>query len=187
MAGLTVTEKGHWIDRIKNKIDNKIEKISAEDPDFFEKLKRDSLAMALESLGLTETSEELAELEKLEEAQKSQREKLQEKRISIIRNCQLGDLKDNYGYNRFGHYGSEVDSAINKRARVHSDELMAADEKLGQRVLRLKEEKDNLLDTVWLATSSKQIKELWEQVSELLGDENTPLQQDALMIDPVED
>ena len=36
-------------------------------------------------------------------------------------------------------------------------------------------ERENLLDTVWLATSGKQIKELWTKVAELLGDQPSPL------------
>lgn len=40
---------------------------------------------------------------------------------------------------------------------------------------------------MWLAASSKQIKELWGKVAELLGDEQTQLQRDALAIEPVTD
>ena len=40
---------------------------------------------------------------------------------------------------------------------------------------------------VWLATSPKQIKQLWSKVAELLGDQQTQLQRDALAIDPVDE
>jgi hypothetical protein len=54
-------------------------------------------------------------------------------------------------------------------------------------VLALRGEKDNLLDTVWLATSSSQIKELWEQVNALLEVTPTALEEKALKIAPVQD
>ena len=43
-------------------------------------------------------------------------------------------------------------------------------------------EKVNLLDTVWLATSSSDVRALWQKVSELLGESVSPLQQGALAI-----
>ena len=74
---------------------------------------------------------------------------------------------------------------INRRKSVHEDELLA-DCEIGRQILGLRQERDNLLDTVWLASSPKQIKELWTKVATLLGDEQTPLQRDALAIEPVE-
>ena len=47
---------------------------------------------------------------------------------------------------------------------------------------RLRQERDNLLDTIWLATSSQQIKDLWKKVVVLLGDEQTHLEKEALAI-----
>ncbi len=73
--------------------------------------------------------------------------------------------------------------AIEKRQAVHEDELLA-DTELGREILSLRLERDNLLDTVWLATSPKQIKELWKQVDEMLGGSQTKLQGEALAIDP---
>jgi len=44
-----------------------------------------------------------------------------------------------------------------------------------------------LLDTVWLATSTSQIKELWAQVNALLEVNPTALEQKALTIAPVKE
>ena len=61
-----------------------------------------------------------------------------------------------------------------------------AESDLGKQVLALRREKENLVDTVWLATSSSQIKELWEQVNALLELKPTALEEKALRIPPVE-
>jgi hypothetical protein len=80
-----------------------------------------------------------------------------------------------------GSLDPEVSTAITKRQAVHEDELLAEHE-LGQRVLRLRAEKENVLDVVWLATSSSQVRELWTKVGKLLGDEPSELEREALSI-----
>ena len=70
----------------------------------------------------------------------------------------------------YSHYTlafQEVTTAVKRRQAIHEEELLARDPQ-GKRILNLRQEKDELLDTVWLATSSKQIKELWQSVAELL-------------------
>jgi hypothetical protein len=58
---------------------------------------------------------------------------------------------------------------------------------LGRRILRLEREKEELLDTVWLATSPAQIKELWAKFAEVLQWEPPDLQKEALAIPAVAD
>ena len=99
--------------------------------------------------------------------------------LAHVRGIPVDDLDD---YSAYRH-DREVDNAVARRQAVHEDELLAETE-TGLRILKLRQEKDNLLDTVWLATSSKQIKELWSKVAELLDDDQTQLQRDALTIAP---
>jgi hypothetical protein len=103
----------------------------------------------------------------------------------IVGNAAVDDLNDD-GYGRYysARYSNEVEQAIERRTKVHADELLAEDQR-GRRILQLREERDNLLDSVWLATSPKQIKLFWEKVAELLGDKQTQLERDALAIEPV--
>jgi hypothetical protein len=75
----------------------------------------------------------------------------------------------------------EVNTAITKRQSVHEDELLGENER-GHQVLRLRAEKDNLLDIVRLATSPSQVRQLWAKISELLGDEPTELERQAILI-----
>tara|TARA_R110002049_G_scaffold309101_2_gene516919 strand:- start:46152 stop:46349 length:198 start_codon:yes stop_codon:yes gene_type:complete len=55
---------------------------------------------------------------------------------------------------------------------------------LGSEILRLRHEKEELLDTVCLATSSAQIKELWKRFADILKWEPPALQQKAMEIEP---
>ena len=59
MPGLTVTEKTHWKDRISARIGRSIEKIKAQHPALFDRVRREARAEALRSLGLTDAYTEL--------------------------------------------------------------------------------------------------------------------------------
>jgi hypothetical protein len=83
----------------------------------------------------------------------------------------------------YGRHETEVSRAVSQRQAVHEDELLAEQE-IGRQVLRLRAEKDRLLDVIWLATSPVQIRQLWSRVGGLLGDEPTQLEREALAIPP---
>ncbi len=180
MSGLTVTEKEHWKGRIARRIDKRIEAITAGDPNFFERIERDARQRALESLSLAESQAELDEIQRQKETLEKREKRLHKTMLAKIRGVEPDDLDDYYSY----RHDSEVDNAIKRRKAVHEDELLAESE-LGQQVLKLRQEKDELQDVVWLATSPRQVKALWEKVAELLGDEQTQLQRDALAIEAV--
>ena len=182
MPGLTVTEKEHWKDRIGKRIDKKIEAISAEDPNLLDRIHREARLRALSSLGLAEMQRELDEVEQQKSLLQKRERQLERAMLAHLRGVPVEDIDD---YQAYG-YEREVDSAVSRRQTIHEDELLVENE-IGQRILKLREEKDNLLDTVWLATSPKQIKELWSKVAELLDDDQTQLQRDALAIVPTED
>jgi hypothetical protein len=77
-----------------------------------------------------------------------------------------------------------VENAVSRRQAVFEDQLLA-DAEAGRKILALRQEKEDLLDTVWLATSPAQVRQLWQKVGELLGDELTQLQRDAMAIEPM--
>jgi hypothetical protein len=181
MPGLTVAEKTHWRDRIAARIDKRIEAIAADDPSLLERVKRAARQRALESLGLAELQAELdtvvAERAALDRRERRTRRTM----LARVRRVAVEDLED-HSYSCELH---EINAAVVKRQAIHEDELLAADA-TGQRVLGLRAEKDRLLDTVWLATSPVQIRQLWTRVGALLGDEPTELEREALAIAPVD-
>jgi hypothetical protein len=179
VPGLTVTEKEHWKNRIAKRIDKRIEAITAQNPSLMERIKGEARQRALDSLGLAPHRAQLDEIEREEEALSKRKKKAQWAMLAQLRGVPPEDLDDHYY-----HYDSEVEGAIAKRQAVHEDELLADDD-VGRKILQLRQEKDDLLDTVWLATSGTQIKQLWAKVAELLGDESTRLQRDAMAIEPV--
>lgn len=186
MGSLTVREKEHWKERIVRKIDQVTEALLAKsNPTYRDQIESKAKEMAIESLGLAQLCKRWGELVAQEKLMQQQRNKIGAEMLAIA--CGISPDGNRYE----GRYYSDtsipyqVTGAVQRRQLVHQQELMAEDE-LGQKLLELEREKEELLDTVWLATSSKQIKMLWQKMSELFSLTPTAFQQEALDIDPVE-
>jgi hypothetical protein len=182
MPGLTVTEKEHWKDRIGKRIDKKIEAITAEEPNLLDRIHRDARERALASLGLAEMQRELDTIAQQRTTQEKRERQIQRAMLAHVRGVPVEDIDEHFRY----QYDREVENAVKRRQAVHEDELLNESD-VGRRIMNLRVEKENLLDTVWLATSPKQVKELWSKVALLLGDDQTQLQREALAIVPVEE
>ena len=180
--GLTITEKEHWKDRIARRIDKRIEAIFAEEPNLEDRIQREARQRALSSLGLSDHQTELDAIEKQKKTLEEREQNLHREMLARFRGVPVSDVNDHFAY----RYDNEVSNAVKRRQSVHEDELLAEHER-GQEIVRLRQEKEDLLDTVWLATSGAQIKELWSKVAEVLGDQQTQLQREALAITPSSD
>ena len=185
MPGLSVSEKNHWKERLSKRIDKRIEAIAAEDPNLLERVKRESHDRAMQSLNLSDLQAEIDRLEHEEEELEKRERILNRTMLARVRGTPLESI-DELSVYQSGKHNHEVQAAITRRQAVHEDELLKESDP-GRRILKMRAEKDGLLDSVWLASSPKQIKDLWSKVAELLGDEQTQLQRDALAITPVED
>ena len=182
MSHLTVTEKEHWKERISRRIDKAIEAVYAEQPSLRSRIAEAAQSEALKSLGLLELQRQLDKLADAEKRTAKQKESAQKQMLAIVKGVNVDELPS---YSYYSSAFQEVTVAVNRRQAIHEEELLARDPH-GKRILKLRQEKDELLDTVWLATSSKQIKELWQSVAHLLKEEPTELQTQALRIEPVE-
>jgi hypothetical protein len=188
MPGLTVSEKNHWRDRIAARIAKAVERIKARHPALFDRIAREAHAQALTSLGLADAHAELEAI-KAEEVTLARRKKMAQKAmIATLRSTPIDEVTDSFSI----RYGSElglpheVAEAITRRQAAHQEQMLA-DDPIGREIAKLETEKDTMLDTVWLACSPTQIKQLWTRVGELLGDEPTTLEREALAIEPAEE
>ena len=181
--GLTVREKDHWRERIAKRIDHRIETfVAKQDPTLLHRVAEQARRKAYESLGIDAQQREIEQIRKQkDEIEKREHLLKAEQRALIDGTNAEGELQPSY----FRHE-TTVDQAVGVRAKALEAEILAQSD-AGKQVLALREEKENLLDTVWLATSSTQIKELWEQVNALLERKPTTLDEEALKIEPVQD
>lgn len=181
---LTVAEKNHWKERIARRIEQRIENLVAKaDPTLLQRVSEEARERAYESLGIQAQQQELEAIKKQRAAlEKRERRLVAEQRATLSGKTAEEELE------RISHYprDSEVESAVQARVTALRADILAESD-LGKQVLSLQVEKDNLLDTVWLATSPSQIKELWEQVNTLLEAKPTALEEKALRVQPMDE
>lgn len=184
---LTLTEKEHWKDRISRRIDQAIQSLCvANDPGFLDRLGQDARKQALQSLGLSELDKRVTEIKQQRKDLVREENHSYRQMLAALRRCDIREVEElDVARGAYSYLPSEVERATKLRQAIHEKELLG-ESPLGERLLQLREEKEELLDTVWLATSGKQIKELWEKVAELLSLKPTLLQAKALLIDPAD-
>ena len=185
MPSLSVAEKNHWRDRIAARIEKAVERIKARHPALFDRVRREAHAEALRSLGLDAPYAELEAIRAAEADLARRKKAAQRAMLAALRGVPVDEVSDNFGV-RFGvdlPLPTEASEAISRRQAAHQDRLLA-DDPVGREVARLEGEEAVLLDTIWLATSPAEIRTLWSKVSELLGDEPTRLEREALAIAP---
>ena len=186
MPGLTITEKNHGKDRIAARIDKAVERIKSRYPALFHRVQTQAHAEALASLGLAQAHADLESIRVEESVLDRRKKRAQRVMLATLRGVPLDEVADGFSL-RYGGglpLPAEAAEAITRRQAVHHDRLLA-DDPIGREIARLLAEKDVLLDTIWLATSTTQIKQLWTRVVESLGDEPTALEREALSIEPI--
>jgi hypothetical protein len=157
----------------------RIEAITAGEPGLIERIRQEARVRALASLGLAEFQEELDRIA-VGRAELDHRDtQIRKEMLARVRGVSADDLDC---YSRV-HVHPEIRAAITRRQSLHEEELLAGNE-LGRQVLRLRAEKENLLDVIWLATSSSQVRQLWTKVAELQGEEPSHLEREDLSIPP---
>lgn len=182
MASLTVREKEHWKERIARKIDEVTDAMLAKsNPSYSDEVYHKAKQMAIESLGIASHHQRWTNLYFTEQEMQTQRGLLGGEMLTIA----CGVAPENARLGSCYSIPLQVTDVIKRRTAVYEKELMAEDE-LGRKILELQQQKEELLDTVWLATSSKQIKLLWEKIGEFIGLAHPSVQEDASKTDPVE-
>jgi hypothetical protein len=182
MPTLTVKEKEFWRNRLAKKIEKKIEAVCTRAPHLLERIASQAQQRALDSLSLAALQAELDSFQRQEMALEESRKRVHQEMLAAIRHVPVEEVHEEW----FGQPNLEIGQAINKRRAIHELELMAHDD-VGREILNLRREKEDLLDTIWLATSPAEVKGLWAKAMELLGDEQTPLQREALAIESKND
>ena len=180
MPTLSVTEKAHWKSRLEERLDKKIEAVWAEDPGLKERLADQARQQAVVSLGVADLQAEHDRLEEEIKACQQRQEDIRRQMLTVLG----GPPASPNSYSCEYEANSRLEAAVNRRQQVILDELLQASDQ-GRRILALEAEKANLLDTIWIATSPHQIRTLWTKLAEILHDEPTPLQREALAIPPV--
>lgn len=167
---LTITEKNHWKERIAQRIDKRINQIKCSNPELFQKISEKAKAAAIKTAKIEGQISRADEID------------LEIKRLDSERDKLLGTAYSTlFGKDSWRSYSvrSDIDSRI-AELQLYEKEALMQESEIGRQVASLMAEKESLLDTVWLATSPRQVTDLWQKALKLLGEETTAFQQEIL-------
>lgn len=167
---ITISEKQHWRERIEKRINRRILDVKSKDPAHFSQIETRAKQIVAANLGVSECLERIKEID--EERDLLNRE--QQRTLCSAYEILTGKKEDH-------HYSihSEILQQMKPHIQRVQEELLQ-DTDLGREVAQLEAEKENLLDTVWLATSPRQMSDLWIKLLKLLGEETTVFQREIL-------
>jgi hypothetical protein len=179
---ITIKEKEHWKERIEAKLKKAADGLlHKEAPGLIESVKKQAAEMAARELGGEPLVAELLCLR--------EESLVIDRRLAEVAKALDAIAKDaGYVNPEPYRYRSELstpgwDYAVEARQKLLESELLAK-HPVGARVLRLRNEQESLLDTIWLSTSPTQIRELWKNVVALVNEELPTLQQQVLTTTP---
>lgn len=173
MSRLTVTEKEHWKSRIESRIQKAINLLEIQKPTLMTSVKIEAKRRTHEALGIEKQVALIAKNQESIKKLQSQEQELTDAMYSQV----LGRKREPSEYQR--QMQNEFNALVTKKNAQFEEELLS-ETPIGKDILRLRVEMESLLDTVWLATSSMQIRDLWTRVSSVIGDQATELQQRIL-------
>ncbi len=175
---ITVTEKEHWRKRLAARIERRIDAlVAATQPGFLLQVEDSTKTKAQSALGIEQELIAAKELESKAETASKKAKELKAKAFAKAKRRATSTVGYQY------HTDHALTALVESEAKHYRTAIMEETE-LGRQILRLEQEKEELLDTIWLATSPKQIKELWTALGELLEATPTNLQANALKSEP---
>ena len=174
----TADEKVHWKRRISTRIERAIEEIYRREGANVRKLiQQEATEQVLDKLQIRKDYDRRQQLDTQIANLNAQRKEVDDKITQ-----HLTDLGYTFGYSAdYQHSGA----LIARQARLAETDVLLTRE-FGQSIVRLKKEQEQLLDTVWLVTSPIQMKQLWQKLLKLLGDQPTALQEHAMTPESIE-
>lgn len=171
---ISISEKQHWKERIEKKIKLRIHSLKSQDPALFKEAEVVARTTAIDSLGISDDLDQIEQLKSQIETLENQK---RDKGVSIIE--RLSGEPAMKGYYSEYEFRNSLDNLLKTHIQKKLKDFLQASP-LGREVAKLESEKENLMDTIWLATSSRQMSDMWTKVLKLLAEESTAFQQEIL-------
>ena len=175
---LTVKEKEHWKERIEKKIDAAIEKAYRDEGNGLrDTIRQQAKTRVMKHYGLENYMRQYS-------SRKAQIEELQSQQLRASEAASK-PFENTSSYYCWSERHSLIVGVIDRAAKDVEKEILQESE-FGRKILRLERERDELIDTIWLAISPAQIRSLWKDFSAMLTEEPTELQKQALTYEPLD-
>jgi hypothetical protein len=195
MSRISTKEKEFWRDSFARRIDEQIRLLRNTHAEDIRRLDERAKASAIRSLGIgpllaarrraedavaaidRDSNVKIAKIQDEASAKKailqSHASLATRRAIAKIRNVPLDDVAANPSYE-----SRVIDEQIGVRQRAELDRLMRK-HPIGRKLQRLSCQKDQLLDAIWLSTSSEEMARLWRKLMNLLGLSSSELEKEV--------
>jgi hypothetical protein len=182
MAIVKTSDRSLWETCLTALITRRINDLSQTHSDLFDDIRHQARQQAVTELGLVELEGAAAQLQKERAALDLGQRRIEREQLAVLRGCTPAEIPD-------------ADLSIARQSVVraietHADAcepLLLAECAPGRECLELNEERERLLETVLLATTAAQLKELWQRLTARLDEPATPLQRHALGLTETDD
>jgi len=161
-----------WSDRIRSIFDQAIERLwFSEGKEMRRTVLEQAHQLALEQLGIWEEYRQWNETRREIERLQTEYDQL-ERRMWNIAESHTGP---------FEHHSRNIDSIVRWKSELAESEILRKHE-FGRNILRLKDERDNLFETILMAQTEEMLESVWIAVQAMLGEGVTPLQEFVLKL-----
>ena len=176
---LTVKEKEHWKEQIEKRIDKAISlAFRSEGKEWKATILDRARNQAIKSLDLEKYVTQHTDWE-------AQLEKLRKDKSELIEKTAKRFKDNDIPAHRYTSGDDLIEKVIREEAKIFEEEILKETD-TGRTILQLKREREELLDTVWLATSPVQIRDLWKDFTTFVCDKPTQMQKIAMTYVPSE-
>ena len=163
----SIDTKRCWSDRIESLFDQAIERLwFAEGKAMRRTILEQARELALEQLGIWEEYRQWNDMRREIERLKSEYDELEQ---------QMWNTAETHA-GPFEHHSRNIDSIVGWKAKIAEREILLKHE-FGRNILRLKDERDNLFETILMAQTDEMMESVWIAIQAMLGDGLTPLQE----------
>ncbi len=173
MSRISYSERTEWKSRIEKRFQAAIDNFKASTSLDWEEVNDKAKQKAHECLGISEWTKQVENIEATVTKLEAEKEAIENAMYQQV----LGEKLSPSRYR--GHYSCRFIEVAQARINQIRQELLIEHPE-GQQLVALEREKEAVLDTILLASSSRELRSLWSRVSDALGESPTALQAQIL-------
>jgi hypothetical protein len=175
MPRLSETIPEHLLRYLRDRIDRRIANLAATEPGLLERIAQQARQRALQLLGLTQLQAEWDAIAQERKALRQRQWQVHQAMLAVVQRIPLEQAKGS----RSLQLPELVQQAL-AGAEATCEEALLCEHPVGQQILRLRQERVQLAQTLWLAAAPGPLQKLWHKALTLLAEEPTELQEATL-------
>lgn len=173
MSRISYSERTEWKSRIEKRFQAAIDNFKASTSLDWEQVNNQAKQKAHECLGISEWTKQVEDIEAKIRELEAEKESIENAMYQRV----LGETLSPARYR--GYYSCRFLEVVQSRIDQMRHELLVEHSE-GQQLVNLEKEKEAVLDTMLLASSSRELRLLWSRVTDALGESPTALQAQIL-------